>query len=156
MTVCVSAWPSVECFEIWSNQDGEAPEFQQQVERIQKKLTAHDDAIAAILCAIRDLLATPAPKRRSIGCTADLNPKPRAITPTNSRQARSGRQCGRTSILPSARQSLPTMVMTAASAWRAVAGHRCGVRLQPISTSRAAATVASGVHLHRQAMRYRR
>ncbi len=42
---------------------------------IQKKLTAHDDAIAAILSAIRELMNPPAPARRPIGFTADLEDK---------------------------------------------------------------------------------
>ena len=43
--------------------------------RIEKKLTSHDDAIATMLAAIRELLHPPPPKRRGIGFTADLNPK---------------------------------------------------------------------------------
>ena len=41
--------------------------------RIEKKLTTHDEAIVAILSAIRQLMASPAPKRRPIGFTADLD-----------------------------------------------------------------------------------
>lgn len=41
--------------------------------RIDKKLATHDQAIAAILSAIRELMSSPAPKRRSIGFTADLS-----------------------------------------------------------------------------------
>jgi hypothetical protein len=40
--------------------------------RIDKKLTSHDEAIAAILAAIRELMSPPAPKRRAIGFTADF------------------------------------------------------------------------------------
>ena len=43
--------------------------------RIQKKLTGHDQAIAAILSAIRQLMNPPAPTRRPIGFTADLEKK---------------------------------------------------------------------------------
>jgi len=43
--------------------------------RIEKKLAAHDEAIAAILSAIRELMGTPPPKRRPIGFTADLEEK---------------------------------------------------------------------------------
>lgn len=43
--------------------------------RIEKKLTTHDQAIAAMLSAIRQLLNPPAPKRRGIGFTADLSKK---------------------------------------------------------------------------------
>lgn len=44
--------------------------------RIGKKLATHDEAIAAILSAIRQLMNPPAPKRRGIGFTADLSDKP--------------------------------------------------------------------------------
>ncbi len=40
--------------------------------RIEKKLGTHDEAIAAMLSAIRSLMNQPAPKRRGIGFTADL------------------------------------------------------------------------------------
>lgn len=40
--------------------------------RIEKKLATHDDAIAAMLSAIRELMHPPAPKRRGIGFTADV------------------------------------------------------------------------------------
>ena len=40
--------------------------------RIEKKLTTHDQAIAAILSAIRQLMNPPTPKRRPIGFTANL------------------------------------------------------------------------------------
>ncbi len=40
--------------------------------RLEKKLVAHDEAIAAILSAIRELMNPPAPKRRGIGFTADI------------------------------------------------------------------------------------
>jgi hypothetical protein len=43
--------------------------------RLEKKLTTHDQAIAAMLSAIRQLLNPPAPKRRPIGFTADLGEK---------------------------------------------------------------------------------
>lgn len=39
---------------------------------IEKKLASHDEAIAAILSAIRELMKSPAPKRRGIGFTADM------------------------------------------------------------------------------------
>lgn len=45
------------------------------VARLDKKLTEHDQAIAAILSAIRELMNPPAPKRRPIGFTADLDEK---------------------------------------------------------------------------------
>lgn len=40
--------------------------------RIEKKLTRHDEAIAAMLSAIRQLMNSPSGKRRGIGFTADL------------------------------------------------------------------------------------
>jgi ATP-dependent Clp protease ATP-binding subunit ClpA len=40
--------------------------------RIAKKLVSHDEAIAAILSAIRELMNPLAPKRRGIGFTADI------------------------------------------------------------------------------------
>jgi hypothetical protein len=43
--------------------------------RLNKKLTEHDEAIAAIPSAIRELMNPPHPKRRGIGFTADLESK---------------------------------------------------------------------------------
>ena len=44
--------------------------------RFEKKLASHDEAIAAILSAIRELMnLTTTPKRRGIGFTADLEEK---------------------------------------------------------------------------------
>ncbi|MGB6451471.1 MAG: ORF6N domain-containing protein [Steroidobacteraceae bacterium] len=45
--------------------------FRQLEDRLQKKLTSHDEAIAAILSAIRQLMSSPSAKRRQIGFTAD-------------------------------------------------------------------------------------
>ena len=44
--------------------------------RLEKRLTQHDEAIAAILSAIRQLMHSSAPKRRPIGFTAELEEKP--------------------------------------------------------------------------------
>jgi hypothetical protein len=49
-----------------------ARRFAQLEARLDKKLTEHDAAIAAILSAIRELMNPPDPKRRPIGFTADL------------------------------------------------------------------------------------
>jgi hypothetical protein len=49
-----------------------ARRFAQLETRLDKKLTEHDKAIAAILSAIRELMNPPQPKRRPIGFTADL------------------------------------------------------------------------------------
>ena len=52
-----------------------ARRFAQLETRLDKRLTEHDQAIAAILSAIRELMNPPAPKRRGIGFTADLEEK---------------------------------------------------------------------------------
>ena len=52
-----------------------ARRFAQLETRLDKKLTTHDEAIAAILSAIRQLMHPPIPKRRPIGFTADLREK---------------------------------------------------------------------------------
>jgi hypothetical protein len=52
-----------------------ARRFAQLETRLDKKLTIHDEAIAAILAAIRQLMHPPVPKRRPIGFTADLRKK---------------------------------------------------------------------------------
>jgi hypothetical protein len=44
--------------------------------RLEKKLAAHDEAIAAMLSAIRQLMNPSAPKRRGIGFTASIEEKP--------------------------------------------------------------------------------
>ncbi len=49
-----------------------ARRFDELEARLEKKLAAHDAAIAAILSAIRELMNPPWPKRRGIGFTADL------------------------------------------------------------------------------------
>ncbi len=53
-----------------------ARRFAQLETRLDKKLSTHDEAIAAILSAIRQLMHPPVPKRRPIGFTADLREKP--------------------------------------------------------------------------------
>jgi hypothetical protein len=52
-----------------------AKRFDEIEARIQKKVTDHDEAIAAILSAIRQLMSPPAPARPPIGFTADLEDK---------------------------------------------------------------------------------
>jgi len=49
--------------------------FAQLEARLNKKLGEHDEAIAAILSAIRQLMNTPTLKQRGIGFTADIEPK---------------------------------------------------------------------------------
>jgi hypothetical protein len=52
-----------------------AQKLDQLETRLEKKLASHDEAIAAILSAIRELMNPTAPKRRGIGFTADLDEK---------------------------------------------------------------------------------
>lgn len=52
-----------------------ARRFVQLEARIGKTLAEHDDAIAAILSAIRELMHPLQPKRRLIGFTANLDEK---------------------------------------------------------------------------------
>ena len=52
-----------------------ARRFAQLETRLDKKLTTHDEAIAAILSAIRQLMHPPVPKRRPIGFTANIGEK---------------------------------------------------------------------------------
>jgi hypothetical protein len=46
-----------------------------KLEELERKYQHHDEAITAILSAIRELTNPPAPKRRNIGFTADLTEK---------------------------------------------------------------------------------
>jgi ATP-dependent Clp protease ATP-binding subunit ClpA len=52
-----------------------AEKLDQLEARLEKKLASHDEAIAAILSAIRELMSPTPPKRRGIGFTADLGEK---------------------------------------------------------------------------------
>ncbi len=52
-----------------------AQKLDQLEARLEKKLASHDDSIAAILSAIRELMNPATPKHRSIGFTADLDEK---------------------------------------------------------------------------------
>lgn len=52
-----------------------ARRFAQLETRLNRKLAAHDAAIASILSAIRRLMHSPAPKRRPIGFTANIEEK---------------------------------------------------------------------------------
>jgi ORF6N domain len=63
----------VQLRELLSSNKELAKRLDQLEARIEKKLTSHDDAIAAMLSAIRNLMNPPAPKRRGIGFTADIN-----------------------------------------------------------------------------------
>jgi hypothetical protein len=65
----------VQLRELLSSNKELARRFAQLEARLDKKLAEHDEAIAAILSAIRQLMHSPAPKRRPIGFTADLEDK---------------------------------------------------------------------------------
>jgi len=52
-----------------------ARQFAELEARLGKKLADHDEAIAAILSAIRQLMNPPSPRGRPIGFTADLGDK---------------------------------------------------------------------------------
>jgi hypothetical protein len=65
----------VQLRELLSSNKELAKRLDQLEARIEKKLATHDEAIAAMLSAIRELMNPPAPKRRGIGFTADLNEK---------------------------------------------------------------------------------
>jgi hypothetical protein len=47
-----------------------------KLNELEGKLKSHDEAITAILSAIRELMNPPPPKRRGIGFTANINEKP--------------------------------------------------------------------------------
>jgi hypothetical protein len=49
-------------------------ELARKLAELERKLKGHDEAITAILSAIRELMNPPQPKRRGIGFTADLEP----------------------------------------------------------------------------------
>jgi hypothetical protein len=66
----------VQLRELLSSNKELARQFAQLEARLDKKLAAHDDAIAAILSAIRQLMHSPPPKRRGIGFTANIDEKP--------------------------------------------------------------------------------
>jgi len=63
----------VQLRELLSSNKELAKRLDQLEARIGKKLAAHDEAITAILSAIRELMHPPAPKRRPIGFTANLD-----------------------------------------------------------------------------------
>jgi hypothetical protein len=62
----------VQLRELLSSNKELARRLDQLEARIEKKLTTHDDAIAAMLAAIRELMLPPPPNRRGIGFTANL------------------------------------------------------------------------------------
>jgi len=62
--------------ELLSSNKELARRFAQLEARIDKKLAEHDEAITAILSAIRELMNLPPGKRRGIGFTADIEEQP--------------------------------------------------------------------------------
>jgi hypothetical protein len=50
-------------------------ELARRFAQLETRLTIHDEAIAAILSATRQLMHPPVPKRRPIGFTAELREK---------------------------------------------------------------------------------
>jgi ORF6N domain len=62
--------------ELLSSNKALARRFAQLEARIDKKLAEHDEAITAILSAIRELMNAPPSKRRGIGFTANIEEKP--------------------------------------------------------------------------------
>jgi ORF6N domain len=58
--------------ELLSSNKELARQFPALESRLNKKLADHDDAIAAILSAIRELMNSPSPKGRGIGFTAKI------------------------------------------------------------------------------------
>jgi predicted NAD/FAD-binding protein len=54
---------------------GSTKTLAQKLNELERRLQSHDEAITAILSAIREMTNTPAPKRRGIGFTADLEVK---------------------------------------------------------------------------------
>jgi hypothetical protein len=47
-----------------------------KLDQMERKLSSHDQAIAGLIDAIRQLMNPPGPARRGIGFTADINSKP--------------------------------------------------------------------------------
>ena len=58
--------------EVLSSNKELARRFDELEARLERKLTVHDEAIAAVLSAIRQLMNPTGPRRRPIGFTADL------------------------------------------------------------------------------------
>jgi len=65
----------VQLRELLSSNKELAKRLDQLEARIEKKLATHDEAIAALLSAIRELMNPPAPRRRGIGFTASIEDK---------------------------------------------------------------------------------
>jgi hypothetical protein len=65
----------VRMHEILASNSELARKLDQLEAKLEKKLATHDEAIAAILSAIRQLMSPPVPARRPIGFTADLEKK---------------------------------------------------------------------------------
>ena len=48
-----------------------------KLDQMERKLSSHDQAIAGLIDAIRQLMNPPVPARRGIGFTANIDSKPR-------------------------------------------------------------------------------
>jgi len=66
----------VQLLELLSSNRDLSRRLDQLEARIEKKLATQDEAIAAMLSAIQQLMNPPAPKRRGIGFTAEIGEKP--------------------------------------------------------------------------------
>jgi hypothetical protein len=66
----------VQLRELLSSNKDLSRHLEQLEARIEKKLAIHDEAIAAMLSAIRQLMNPPIPKRRGIGFTTNFDEKP--------------------------------------------------------------------------------
>jgi hypothetical protein len=66
----------VQLRELLSSNKELAKRLDQLEARVEKKLATHDEAIAAMLSAIRELMHPTATKRRGIGFTADIGENP--------------------------------------------------------------------------------
>jgi CHASE3 domain sensor protein len=65
----------VQLRELLSSNKELAKRLDQLEARVEKKLVTHDEAIAAMLSAIRELMNPPPPGRRGIGFTANIEEK---------------------------------------------------------------------------------
>ncbi|MCE9569448.1 MAG: ORF6N domain-containing protein [Rhodocyclales bacterium] len=52
-------------------------ELAAKLDQLERKVSSHDQAIAGLIDAIRQLMNPPAPARRGIGFTANIDSKPR-------------------------------------------------------------------------------
>ena len=65
------AWGGEGAFVRWRELLVSNAELARRLDDLERTLEGHDEAITAILSAIRELMNPPEPKRRGIGFTAD-------------------------------------------------------------------------------------